>query len=60
MLATPTAKPETAADLRVRILRIRRLASALLDEEARRQLLAMAEELEARAATLEDASDTLS
>jgi hypothetical protein len=56
MLATPTAKPDTVGDLRVRILRIRRLASALIDEEARRQLLAMAEELEARAATLEDAS----
>ncbi len=59
MLATPTAKPDTAADLRGRLLRIRRLASALIDEEARRQLLAMAEEMEARAAILQDANDDI-
>ena len=59
MLATPTAQPDTASDLRGRILRIRRLASALIDEEARRQLLAMAEELEARVTTLEDATDDI-
>lgn len=57
MLATPAATPETSTDLRVRMLRIRRLASALVDEEARRQLLAMAEELESRAASLEDAGE---
>lgn len=59
MLPTPTVKPDTAADLQARTLRIRRLASALIDEEARRQLLAWADELEVRAATLEGADDAV-
>jgi hypothetical protein len=48
----PEASPES---LRAQVARIRRIVRDLTDQRARQALLALAEEYEARAATLEHA-----
>jgi hypothetical protein len=49
----PHPPSETSADLRERAARARRLARAILDQQAITGLTALAQELEARAAALE-------
>jgi hypothetical protein len=52
----PSSTPQTAAELRTEATRARRLAREILDPPARVELIAFAEEMEARAAALETAS----
>lgn len=49
----PSTRPQTAAELRAVAARARRLAGEILDPPAGAKLLALAEEMEARAAALE-------
>jgi hypothetical protein len=51
----PEASPEF---LRAQVARIRRIVRDLTDQRARQALLALAEEYEARAATLEHADES--
>ena len=53
----PEASPEF---LRAQVARIRRIVCDLTDKRARQALLALAEEYEARAATLEHADEVSS
>jgi hypothetical protein len=56
----PSSTPQTAAELRTEATRARRLAREILDPPAKAELIAFAEEREARAAALETAPQTVS
>jgi hypothetical protein len=54
----PSPGPQTAVELRAVAARARRLARQILDPQAETMLIGFAEEMEARAATLEPAAQS--
>jgi hypothetical protein len=56
----PRPRPPTARELRAVAARARRLAGQILDPQAETMLIGFADEMEARAATLETAAQSVS